>query len=319
MDNKTNESLRHLELSEYSYSGLLENGFEMFTVVLFAITLTACSAVMTFSAIWYDYYGTTNYRTLIHQIVTKMFWTSSLGVPMIEAFDVAALVTGPWPEWACGFNLGLRTGVKNQLLILSNFLILTRYLFIFHLKNPAAVAEKFWVRLILAWTIVVNVITSLAFVILSKRKPIIFYVCSDTNPDQDSNLGSNVYLEMFSFFFHLLLNARIKLFKNSARAQNIFSVDERRMTNLSMNIFGILVLGAFVCLNVTLSSLKPAEASSSPVNIFICISNYIGPACLGIIISAFYYTKNRDLRISVTLKAKRFLSWKQKKPIEPIG
>ncbi len=150
-------------------------------------------------------------------------------------------------------------------------------------------------------------------------KPIGFYVCSDTDPLMDSIINDRkiIYVEIFSVFLHSALNLRIKLFKKSSASPNLFNVDEKSITNFSLNIFIVFTLMSYVFINMKLASLKQSEMMAYPNNIFIYISSIYGSAILGVCINTFYYLKNRNLRKSISSQMMKWVCGHQV-AIEPV-
>ena len=58
---------------------------------------------------------------------------------------------GPLPELVCHLDSSLRNVVIMRLLIVLDSIIIVRYIFTFHAKNPTAVQDEFWTLFINIW------------------------------------------------------------------------------------------------------------------------------------------------------------------------
>jgi hypothetical protein len=84
----------------------------------------------------------------------------------MELMVLVAYTVGPQPYNLCLFQLMFINFIKTEILILLDFIKLSRYIFIFHLKNPAAVPDKYWARLLALWTFGFSVIFNYVIYIL---------------------------------------------------------------------------------------------------------------------------------------------------------
>jgi hypothetical protein len=61
-----------------------------------------------------------------------------------------------------------------------------RFLFIFHLKNPARFHDDFWHLFINTWIVGFGVISQFVFVYLPGVQPISFYICAGIDPSVEA-------------------------------------------------------------------------------------------------------------------------------------
>jgi hypothetical protein len=96
-------------------------------------------------------------------LIAPNFPPGLIGVTLVELVDLVSYLNGPLPSAVCLLQLILKNVIKTQILILSDCLILSRYIFIFHLKNPAALPDKFWARVLVFWTTAFSIIFNVVF------------------------------------------------------------------------------------------------------------------------------------------------------------
>ena len=68
--------------------------------------------------------------------------------------------------------------VSDQIVIYSDVIIFTRYIFIFWLKNPFIFQDEFWYLFVNIWTVMYTVLSEFAFFYVPGRQPMEFYICT---------------------------------------------------------------------------------------------------------------------------------------------
>jgi hypothetical protein len=94
--------------------------------------------------IWYDRFGTDYNRTFINRLVALTCRYGLEYTYFIVLTDALRFLTGPMPETVCFAKTILRSSYVTSTMICYNMIAVTKYLFIFRLKNPAAFKEDFW-------------------------------------------------------------------------------------------------------------------------------------------------------------------------------
>jgi hypothetical protein len=103
----------------------------------------------------------------------------------------------------CHLDTILRNVVPMIALLLLDAIIIVRYIFIFHLKNPTALQDDFWKLFINLWTAGACVLSQSVYMMLPGKNPVNFYQCMATYPpdeakDQGSILQNSISAENFS-------------------------------------------------------------------------------------------------------------------------
>jgi hypothetical protein len=85
-------------------------------------------------------------------------------------------------------------------------IIVTRYIFIFWLKNPAAFQDDFWNLLINIWIVGYSILSQYISFMLPGRYAIFYYICTGKNPlqDEDVPLKTATDLQILSLTMFLL-------------------------------------------------------------------------------------------------------------------
>lgn len=92
------------------------------------------------------------YRTLINQLVSSLLVRSIIFSFTVEVLDIAFYIIGPFPLLLCYLELFLRSSLTMQGILYLDSIFIIRYLFVFHMKNPTATQDDFWIRFLNIWT-----------------------------------------------------------------------------------------------------------------------------------------------------------------------
>ena len=69
------------------------------------------------------------------------------------------------PESVCLIEDFLKNSAVTQMLLFMDGIVVTRYIFIFHLKNPAAFDDQFWELFVAVWIVGFSVISQFVFAV----------------------------------------------------------------------------------------------------------------------------------------------------------
>ncbi len=127
----------------------------LFTVHNFNIAIL--STVM-----WLDYREPDKSYTLINLLMSKIC-LSCLEYLVLTFMDPFRYLFGPMPMSICYLRTSFGVATFQQILMLSTAIVLIKYLFIFHLKNPLAIDEGFWSRFIILWVFLVSNLCQIVF------------------------------------------------------------------------------------------------------------------------------------------------------------
>ena len=111
--------------------------------------------------IWLEKYGSDNRRTWINKLTSSLFWTCIAMFLVTQNVYTVRFVLGPLPSTLCFWFITLRKCLTVNCLLLVNSITLSRYVFIFWLKNPAAFKDDFWSVYISALTVLLSFISQL--------------------------------------------------------------------------------------------------------------------------------------------------------------
>ena len=136
--------------NETHYCGTFQSRRSKTIAILTFCCLTFLDIALLYGAIWFEHFGSDNWRTLVIRLFTSLCWTG-MANNLIGFADTVRYSIGQYPQMVCHVQQFLRKIVKDEILMFYNAMTLSRYALIFWLKNPAAVDDDFWNIFINIW------------------------------------------------------------------------------------------------------------------------------------------------------------------------
>ena len=113
---------------------------------------------MLLGIIWYEHYGADSKRILTNKLVALICWNEILGTVTAFATDAVIFIFPSLPESLCPMFGFARMMFASNILMLFNMIMISKYIFIFWMKNPGSLNDDFWTLFILLWTIAFNAV-----------------------------------------------------------------------------------------------------------------------------------------------------------------
>ena len=200
------------------FTGLFENRPSKTFAVIFSCLGGSIVLSLLYSIIWYERFGSDNKRTLLNKLVSSLCWTCFEWFFSIQIVDMFRYVVGPLPQFLCIVELYLKNAIFTQQMLLIIGIIITRYLFIFWLKNPVAFQDDFWNLFLNIWIIGYSLITQGISFLMPGRYTLYFYICTGKNPlpFEKIPLKSGLHLQILSlvmFLSHIFVSLKTYNYK----------------------------------------------------------------------------------------------------------
>lgn len=134
---------------------------------------------------------------------------------MDNIIAVSRFFWGPFSPEICTWFFVARKSINTIIFLLVDAITFLRYLFIFWLKNPAAFHDEFWTIFITLWSFSFSYILHLVRVFVPGNHLLELAVCSGEDPESFIHLPPVFagYIEILSIILHLLVYARIVIYK----------------------------------------------------------------------------------------------------------
>ena len=130
------------------FAGIVQNRWPKNVALIFSLFGSYLAIGLISFSIWYDRYSYDVKRTLLNYLARSAWMCSVVWCAFVQQFEIIRYVFGPLPLWACQFLGFTKRVITIQGILLLNCLAVTRYIFIFVLKNPAGFKDDIWGRFI---------------------------------------------------------------------------------------------------------------------------------------------------------------------------
>jgi len=186
--------------------------------VIFSTVGTIVLIPLTYGIIWYEHFGSDKQRILVNKFVSSLCWTFLEWLFFIQTFDIVSFIVGPMPNSICFTQVLLRNSIPLQVLLFMNGIAVTRYIFIFWLKNPTAFKDDFWSFFLNMWVVGYSLITEACCRIVGPQA-IYFYFCNGKqsageSPSTALPLPMQI-LMLISLALQIIIIIRIQVQKNN--------------------------------------------------------------------------------------------------------
>lgn len=293
--------------------------------VIFSFFGSVVLVVSLYGIIWYERFGSDNKRTLINKLVSAQCWSTIHYYSFCQMIDILRYITMAYPERICFFLVVFKNSIKAQVLLFIDANLLSQYLFVFWLKNPAGVNDDFWSVFISLWIKGFSYTFYLTKLTLDAKKPIVYYTCANILPDNFSSLPNSIqgHFEIFSILFYILVKIKIEHFKRSnkitddrsethlsRKRQVIESMAKNSLTNSKTNLMILSVYFSFIFVTVRLNQSSLAAISIFPNNLFVYFFQLISPILIGLSIAVIIYSRNATMRHFLMNEMKTNFRWR---------
>jgi hypothetical protein len=197
-----------------------------------------------------------------------------------------------------------------------DFIALARYLFIFHLKNPFAFKEDFWIVFVNIWVRGASIIFNAAWFYQAEHQIINYYLCSGIDPTEDFKRPLKLYAsaELGSIIINFLVYVRIKIHKKqyqenpqlgqTATMKQLFLTDDVKnsIASLATNLHNLTSIILLLISAAILSNIPPANLKNYRNEIY-----YVYVICPTLALAVFlfaYYIRHKPLRNAALIEAR---------------
>lgn len=90
-------------------------------------------------------------RTLVNMLVSGLSWSIAEFLIFVILIDILRYFYGPLPHELCLVKGIMSGSIILQTLLFLTAIVTTKYIFIFHIKNPTAIDDKYWKVFLTTW------------------------------------------------------------------------------------------------------------------------------------------------------------------------
>jgi len=286
----------------------LSNNPSKITAMLFSVIAVIVTSVLMYFIVCFE--RDNHNRTLINQLVSSVMWCGLFWNVVIQPTAFIRYIIGPIDSTLlCGIDTVLRNTVCMHTLLLFDSIIIVRYLFLFHLKNPTALQDAFWKVLLNIWIFSASLLLQCVYMILPGKNPINFYMCVGKYPVRFQNIPikmnfSLFILAMLSGFVHLFVG----LFKIKYNLKNNLN-DAKSLYTFTSNTIGTFsLLASSIIIPMLVNKMEPDELDTYPNYLLLYIFHHYLIEFYLIVICVTYFCNSKALRMKFLADLKVFLS-----------
>lgn len=282
------------DISEKCFSGLYQNRPSKFILIAVSILFSFANVVMSWGIIWYERFGSDNRRTLMNKLVSSVSIRMMEWMLVCQIGDAARYSLGPLPVFYCGFLAVVKSSVRLQVVLLTDAMFLTKYIFVFHLKNPSAVTEDFWATFINLLVSAFGNIFSTTLFFLDARKPLHFYACADIDMIPFINLPRRSYGQPEFFSFVLIIFIQARLYFHTAKVDKHHNSIYVHSKTKSLGNFKTTITSLVTMFLVSLSAIKINSMTQLTVNeypnyLHMQLYQLLMPNLVAFVVTVVYY------------------------------
>ena len=284
-------------------------------VIVASFFVNLISGIFMYSIIWYERFGSDSKRILTNKLVSMIFWYEIFGSQFAFFSDTFIFLFAPMSNYSCLIMAFLRLMLVSNIVTFLNFIVFSKYIFIFWMRNPGSVQDDFWTVFISMWTFVFSFIFSLVRVIQAKKEMIFYYFCMNSDPEKDNHLQARAddQIElMFCFLLHLVITLRVQIFKfkkahstavapqpiqiSTITQMYIQNVEKLTLADFVTSSVLAIWIGSLSVLQNKLEKLSLAEVSTPYYSFYLFGCLYYVNSFSALIISGVYICRHSRLR-----------------------
>ena len=303
--------------TEKHFCSIFENNPYKDASIFFAIVSIPTCFVLLYAIIWFERFGTDNKRILTNKLLSSICWTLIGGI-LVFSVDVFRYLSGPLPSSLCFFMVVAKNAIKTQGLLLYDAIHITRYVFIFWLKNPGAVKDDFWGVFLSMWIAGLSFLPNIVIYSLPIKKPMYYYVCADIDPRLDMAMPSKppAIADLVSLLIFISIKVRIYVHQqkpdpNPCQSTGVLLLIEKQtITDFTSNLMGLLSLASFSIISIKINSLTVEELNQFPGFLYIFMYQMICPPIVAFTVFFMNYIRCKNLRETLHRELKeKYSEW----------
>ena len=301
-----------------SFDELYRNRMSKILSILFSFTTAPFIAALFYGIVWYERFGTDNKRTLINKLVASQCWAFIQYFSVLQIIETITFIVGGSPSFVCFGQVMMKNSYKTQFLLFFDSSIFVQYLFIFWVKNPAAVNDDFWSHFVSMWIVGFSLIFNFAKFYTAHTQLIGYYICKGAMPDLDWSLPSHIgaHIEVFTVLSIILIKLKINFFRSNhvehtMTKRSIFlknfsleAINRSSIPSFTTNLTGLLIMSMFLFVGLKFNKIKPHQLIEYPNYLYVYFIQLILPNFVGFIFVYLFYSKNSAMRESIISELK---------------
>lgn len=181
-----------------------------------------------------------HHRTLINRLMSSIVCSAILWNLTVQPLGIFRFAFGPISfQPICQLNSFLRNSLPMNGLLLLDAIMIVKYIFLFHTKNPTAIQDDFWNLFVTIWIVGFNCVSQAIYAMSPGKSAPNFYICIGKYPGKDyssipakNNIPFTIVL-VASCIIYLVVVARNIHYKYWVCKPNISNINKVQMFPLN--------------------------------------------------------------------------------------
>jgi len=265
--------------------------------------------VLSYGITWYYRNGPDKNSTFLNSLVVSFCFVISEMFITIQLTEIIRQSFGPMPKLFCHIKAIARPVYISQSLLFLDAMAISRYLFIFVLKNPAAFNDRFWIMFLNIWIKLISIIGNTVWSLKADHEVLNYYICTGEDPTESfqNPLKSYGFVEIGSILVHLFVCIRIQVYKHNNKKQ-LLAVTQggilksqflERVKALSLmtfmqNAIGIAIMVMLLASTMAMGRIEPHKLENHKN--FIHIHYLVSLSVPSLVYLTLYYIQHKEMR-----------------------
>lgn len=315
------------------YPILLDNNIYRIVCLTLSFFSITVGTLFIYTVIWFEKFGSDKKRTILNLLFSMNNYIIILFLWFIQIPETSRYIHGPLPFFICYGQQVFRNFFIMSMVLFADAVTVSRYAFIFWLKNPAAFNDDFWYCFIAVWIFGFSTILCCISHCLGSYHDFALNICtgqvSKVLPNSGPTVGS-VFLMVFSFLIHTIAYTKIYFYKKKPNSQPLSQsclaksvvltqLEEMTLSSFATSLIFLMVIVISLLNYSKLRDITPSNFNKYPYYLSAYFRSF-GVAAIAVLIIIFWFMSKNKFRqvISSELKSLRN-EFRQRNQISTFG
>ena len=301
------------------YSSLIERSLSHDVSVGVAVVSVVVGPPLLVGIIGFERFGSDKKRTLLNMLTTSVCWINIWLLVIVRTLEILRFSSGPLPSGLCCFKVSLKFFLVCSMALGLDAVAITRHVYIFWLKNPAAFKDEFWHRFAAIWITACSGILTVVGFAGTDCKSLAFRVCNGSGIVTNEQDLPSVLLGVAittSIALHVVVKVRVWIYESKAKVfpetglvsyKSTF-IKEMKKTELSSfvaNLVCFFIMASAVASSVRMKTITTENLNLYPNYLLVLFVHLVAPTLFVIAFTASLYRKQALRRfVSEELRSK---------------
>ena len=213
----------------------------------------------------------------------------------------------------CRFNYFFKLALTTQGMLFLDCIMITRYIFIFWLKNPGAFKDEFWSLYVNIWVVFFSWISQIIFDVMLGTDTYHIHICTGVTPppvNESSNLKKNLsfnnVLRLFTLLIHIIVLVRIQIYKFKESNQNapgnkstftkLVNIERHSLADLTANLITVCCIIIAGVAQLQINFVEIEDFNRYPHYLYEYYYRLIRPPLTAHMVVTMYYVRHHVMR-----------------------